>query len=97
MEQREREAGCPACAGCQRLLLEGEDDRCEVCGEPVAAVVLREVVVETHEDVSRARAAAAAAGIEVLGPLPWGHDDQDGGRQVIEVVEGGPAPDAGGK
>jgi predicted outer membrane repeat protein len=71
LKDREGEEACPACGGgdCQRLLLEGEPALCEVCGKPVAAVVIREVVVETVEDVRRALAEAAAAGVEVLGPL----------------------------
>jgi hypothetical protein len=96
----EQEAGCPACAGRQRIVREGDPAACELCGRDDGAIIVTEIVVETAEDVRAATAAALAAGHELIGPFARGgcdDDDQASARQVIEAVEGGPWPDAGGE
>jgi hypothetical protein len=94
MEQREREAGCPACAGRQRLVREGDPVACELCGRDDGAIIVSEIVVETAEDIVAATAAALAAGHELLGPFAWNGGHESPGTQTIEVIPGPPLPKA---
>jgi hypothetical protein len=92
------EAGCEICSGgnYQRIITEGEDPRCPACGSTAGVLTIGERIVSTPEEVAAALAEAAAAGVEVLGPLAHhASEDAPEAYQTIERIED--VPDAGGK